>query len=130
MEEFDEELKSAFEEIVGFSLSEAQWDQAGLGAKMSGMGLCRAMEIADAAYIASRVGAYDDCRGLDSQHVLDDGRERAGGITVLGEWLGESQLRYNAKVPATSRVNVNGESKVGKQGELAYKLEGVNGMLC
>ena len=81
------------------------------------------MEIADAAYIASRVGAYDDCRGLDRQHVLDDGREREGDITVLGEWLGEAQGRYNAKVPALSRVNVNGESKVGKQGELAYKLE-------
>jgi hypothetical protein len=85
-QEFDGELRAAFEEVVGFSLSEKQWDQAALPTKLSGMGLCRAADIADAAYLASRAGAYDDCQGLDGQHVWDDGRERDGDITVLGEW--------------------------------------------
>ena len=59
VEEFDEELRAAFEEVVGCSLSEAQWDQAVLGPELSGMRLCTAADIADAAYLASRANSYE-----------------------------------------------------------------------
>ena len=49
VERFDKELSEAFEEVVGFSVSDKQWDQATLGVKSSGLGLCCAADVADAA---------------------------------------------------------------------------------
>ena len=63
VDQFDLELRAAFEEIVGFCVSNKQWDQATLPVKSSGMGLCSASEIADAAYIASRAQALRIVRG-------------------------------------------------------------------
>ena len=62
------------------------------------MGLCRADDIADVAYIASRNDVIDDCR-LDGQHVWDDGplRERPDGSAVIGECLFESMSRVNRR---------------------------------
>eukprot|EP00973_Karenia_brevis_P090220 12401520-Karenia_brevis.AAC.1 len=52
--DFDSELKGAFEEIVGFVMSDDQWKQATLGVKSSSLGICSASQICDAAYLASR----------------------------------------------------------------------------
>ena len=51
-EQFDAELRQTFEEVVGLCLSEEQCDQATMGLGFSGCGLCRASDVADAAYIA------------------------------------------------------------------------------
>eukprot|EP00973_Karenia_brevis_P014662 2000509-Karenia_brevis.AAC.1 len=53
IQDFDRELRGAFEEVVGLALSDEQWDQSTLGIKSSGMGICSASRIADAAYLAS-----------------------------------------------------------------------------
>eukprot|EP00973_Karenia_brevis_P028255 3893536-Karenia_brevis.AAC.1 len=60
--EFDGELRRTFGEIVGLALSDEQWEQATLGVKRSGMGICSASTIADAAYLASRAQTHDDCQ--------------------------------------------------------------------
>eukprot|EP00973_Karenia_brevis_P003017 412405-Karenia_brevis.AAC.1 len=52
--EFDNELRATFEDIVGLVLTDEQWLQATLGVKSSGLGICSASRIADAAYLASR----------------------------------------------------------------------------
>eukprot|EP00973_Karenia_brevis_P010946 1483735-Karenia_brevis.AAC.1 len=54
VEEFDCELRQTFEEVIGLVLSDDQWMQCTLGIKKSGVGVCGASHIADAAYIASR----------------------------------------------------------------------------
>ena len=69
IDEFDSELRQAFQEVVGFSVSDTQWDQACLGIKFSGLGLCRAGDIAEAAYIASRSSAFDACCALDGKQM-------------------------------------------------------------
>eukprot|EP00973_Karenia_brevis_P059480 8281895-Karenia_brevis.AAC.1 len=78
IQDFDEELRSTFEDVVGLVLSDDQWLQATLGVKVSGLGVCSASRIADAAYLASRAQTYEDCVGLDGAHVWDDGRTRSG----------------------------------------------------
>lgn len=125
IEEFDQGLRAAFEEVVGFRVSDRQWDQAALGTKSSGIGLCRAADIADAAYLASRAGAYEECRGLDGRHVWDNGRKREGDIMVLGEWLAGATRRYNETVPACSQITGNNGQGVGKQGLLVEKAKRV-----
>ena len=102
--EFDAELRSAFETVVGLALSEEQWEQASFGVKGSGIGLCRAADVADAAYIASRDACFDECSLIDSNHVWDDGVLREGqGVEVIGEWLGSAVRRVNALIPEQSR---------------------------
>ena len=76
VQEFDDHLKVAFETVVGLATSDAQWEQAGFRVKQSGLGLTRAGDIADVAYLASRDATFDDCRALDRGHVWDDGAAR------------------------------------------------------
>ena len=107
-------------------MSETQWDQASLGVKQSGIGLCCASDIADAAYLASRADAFEDCKGLDRLHVWDDGGRGAGDIgdvDVLGEWLLDATRRYDAKVPVSSRVRDKRGVDIGRQGLLVGKLQ-------
>ena len=100
MQEFDDDLKRTFETVVGLALGQDQWGQAGLRVKQSGLGLSRAGDIADVAYLCSRDAAYDDCLTLDAGHVWDDGARRAhGGTEVIGEWLGGCITRVNAVLP-------------------------------
>eukprot|EP00973_Karenia_brevis_P046456 6442154-Karenia_brevis.AAC.1 len=88
IQEFDYELRQTFEEVVGLVLSEEQWSQCTLGIKNSGLGICSAARIADAAYLASRAQVYEDCQALDGSHVWDDGGVRSGdGVEVIGEWI-------------------------------------------
>ena len=87
--EFDGELRKTFESIAGLVLDDHQWDQASLRVKQSGLGLSRASDLADIAYLASRDGSFDDCVALDGNHVWDDGAPRQSGVVeVIGEWLG------------------------------------------
>ena len=46
---FDGELRRTLESVVGLVLSDQQWEQATLPVKDSGVGLCKAADIADAA---------------------------------------------------------------------------------
>ena len=82
-----------------------------------------ASEIADAAYIASRAQAFEDCKGLDNKHVWDNGEEREGGIVVLGEWLAGATRRYNERVPACSHITGEVVEEGCKQGLLVDKLK-------
>ena len=74
--QFDAEFRQTFEDIVGFRVNESQWDQAALGVKVGGMGITRGNDIADAAYLASRVATHEDCGRMDAQHVWDSGGSR------------------------------------------------------
>ena len=56
IQEFDEELKQTFQVIMGFAVSDEQWEQASFSVKESGLGLCGATDTADAAYVAPRNG--------------------------------------------------------------------------
>ena len=76
VEEFDDNLRSNLEAVVGLALDDGQWEQAGLSVKQSGLGLTRAGDIADAACLASRDAAFDECVVLDGSHVWDDGATR------------------------------------------------------
>jgi len=80
---------------MGVVFSDEQWEQASYPVKESGLGLCRAADIADAPYMASRVGGFDDCVALDAGHVWDDGAPRSQGEgEVIGEWLGGGSTAY------------------------------------
>jgi hypothetical protein len=97
--QFDVELKHTFEVVMGLVVNDEQWEQASYPVKESGLGLCRAADIADAAYMASRVAGFDDCVALDRRHVWDDGAPRSQGDTeVIGEWLGGAVRRINGRV--------------------------------
>ena len=86
--EFDIEVRDTFEGIVALVLSDDQWRQATLGVKFSGLGVCSASRICDAAYLASRAKTFEDCCALDGVHVWDDGHVRNGdSVDVIGEWL-------------------------------------------
>ena len=58
----DDEMRGALEEILGLVLDDAQWEQAALPTRSSGLGLCRASDVADITYIASRHTAFADCK--------------------------------------------------------------------
>ena len=122
--EFDQELRDAFEEVVGCSLSEAQWDQAALGIKFGGFGLCRAGDVASAAYIASRARTLEDCVSIDAKHVWDDGKPREGQEEVIGEWLGGTNHDYDGRVAAGSCIERRREAgdDLGNQGDLTMRL--------
>eukprot|EP00973_Karenia_brevis_P027960 3850781-Karenia_brevis.AAC.1 len=120
--EFDGELRKTLGDIIGLVLSDDQWEQATLGIKRSGLGVCSASNIADAAYLASRAQTHEDCKGLDSQHVWDDGVPREGGEEVIGEWLMGASMRYDDRVPLESAVRGKGHD-IWVRGEFVTKLE-------
>ena len=79
--------------------------------KQSGLGLCRAGDIADVAYLSSRAGAFDDCVALDRRHVWDDGPARDDGQgdildDVVGEWLLGCVTQVNALLPPQARLDL------------------------
>jgi hypothetical protein len=76
VDKFDGPLRRTFEVVGGLATSNEQWEQAGLRVKQGGLGLSRAADIADVAYLCSRDGAFDDCVALDDNHVWDDGAVR------------------------------------------------------
>ena len=84
---FDEEMRGALEDILGLVLDDAQWEQASLPTRSSGLGLCRASDVADIAYIASRHTTFADCRALDASHVWDDGTVRGDGTPDVIQFL-------------------------------------------
>ena len=83
VQEFDDDLKRTFETVVGLALGPGQWEQAGLRVKQAGLGLSRAGDLADVAYLCSRDATFDDCLTLDRGHVWDDGALRADGGTEV-----------------------------------------------
>ena len=100
IKEFDDSLRHTFETVLGLATSDEQWEQAGLRVKASGLGLSRAGDLADVAYLCSRDVTYDDCQALDSRHVWDDGVDRSDReIEFLGEWLGDCVRRVNLCLP-------------------------------
>eukprot|EP00973_Karenia_brevis_P005379 733635-Karenia_brevis.AAC.1 len=44
-------------------------------------------------------------------------------VDIIGEWLLDATRRYDAKVPACSKIFDRGREAVGKQGELVSKLQ-------
>ena len=97
VQEFDDNLRVTFETAVGLATSDGQWEQAGFKVKQSGLGLTRAGDISDVAYLASRDATFEDCVALDAGHVWDDGTVRGDeGVAVIGEWLGSCLTRVNA----------------------------------
>ena len=112
------------EDVVGLRLDSVQWDQASLGVKCGGLGIGTVSVLGDAAYIASRGQAFDDCRAIDTHHVWDDGAIRFGADeTVIGEWLFGVCFRYDLRVPEGSRLQGCGPADVGKQRLLVGKTE-------
>ena len=119
VKEFDENLRSTFETVVGLATSEEQWEQAGLRVKGSGLGLSRAGDLADVAYLSSRDATYDDCVALDARHVWDDGVDRPDqAIEIIGEWLGGCVSRVNACLPEIGQFREGIRPGTAKQGLL------------
>ena len=91
---------------------------------MGGMGIIRGSDIADAAYLASRAATYEDCISMDDKHVWDNGPARRDNrVEVLGEWVFNAALRYDSKVPETSKVSGREYTNIDKQKMLVGKLE-------
>ena len=124
VQEFDDHLKVAFETVVGLATSDEQWEQAGLKVKESGLGLSRAGDIADVAYLASRDATFDDCVALDGRHVWGDGSARGdGGVAVIGEWLGGCVARVNARMHELARFGLGRRLGSVKQGLLMAVIQ-------
>ena len=107
--EFDEELRVTFQAGVGLVLDETQWEQASYKTKQSGVGLCRATDVADAAYLASRGSTFEDCQALDRRHVWDDGAPR--GMVMLMSLGNDCFL---ASLVLTGLFRTNRNSYLGK----------------
>ena len=119
MKEFDDCLRTTFKNVVGLATSDEQWEQAGLRVKESGLGLSRAGDLADVAYLCSRDVTFDDCQALDSNHVWDDGVDRTDReIEFLGEWLGGCVTRVNACLPEIARFRLGRRPGTAMQGLL------------
>ena len=90
--------------------------------KQGGLGLSRAGDLADVAYLCSRDAAFDDCVALDGNHVWDDGAVRPGSgdgpVTVIGEWLCGSVTRVNGRLPDSARFAFGARPGTAKQGLL------------
>ena len=56
---------------VGLGLTDEQWGQATLPISKGGVGMREGVGVADAAYVASRVGTREVCRALDGEYVLE-----------------------------------------------------------
>ena len=92
--------------------------------RQSGLGLTRAGDIADAAYLASRDAAFDECVELDRGHVWDDGATRGdGGVAVIGEWLCGCVARVSARMPELARFGFGSRLGIVKQGLLMKVIE-------
>ena len=120
MHEFDGSLRDAFQSVCGLVLDDDQWEQASLRVKQSGLGLTRAADVADVAYLASRDTTFDDCLAMDRRHAWDDGSPgEQRQDEVIGEWLGNCVRRVNGALPEQSRFGL-GSRPVGtiKQGLL------------
>ena len=65
--------------LWGIVVNDMQGAQASYPVKESGVGLCRADDIANTAYMASRAGGVDDYVALDARHVWDDSAPRSQG---------------------------------------------------
>ena len=112
------------EDILGFRVSDCQWDQAALGVRAGGMGITRGSDIADAAYLASRAATHEDCVKMDSLHVWDNGQAKdSERADILGEWVFNAARRYDSKVPDCSKVSGVPYTSIDKQRELVGKLE-------
>ena len=119
VDEFDDNLRSTFESVVSLATSEGQWEQAGFKVKQSGLGLTRAGDIADVAYLASRDATFDGCVALDRGHVWDDGTARGDeGVAVIGEWLAACVSRVNERLHELSRFGFGRHLGIVKQGLL------------
>ena len=104
---------------MGLAVDEEQWEQAGLRVKQSGLGLSRASDLADVAYLASRDATYEDCLALDGRHVWDDGSPNENRpVEVIGEWLGGCVSRVNLLLPETGRFGPGKRPGTAKQGLL------------
>ena len=124
VKEFDDNLRSTFESVVGLATSEEQWEQAGLRVKESGLGLSRAGDLADVAYLSSRDVTFDDCQALDRSHVWDDGVDRPDReIEFLGEWLGACVTRVNAFMPEIGRFRFGRRPGTAAQGLLTEVVQ-------
>ena len=106
IKEFDDSLRRTFETVVGLATSDEQWEQAGLRVKEAGLGLSRAGDLADVAYLCSRDNTFEDCQALDGRHVWDDGVDRTDReIEFLGEWLGGCRGRGGeSRAPRRARL--------------------------
>ena len=105
--------------MVGLANSEKQREQAGFKVNQSGVGLTRAGDIADVAYLASRDATFDDCVALDRGHVWDDGTVRGDeGVAVIGEWLAACVSRVNERLPELARFGFGRHLGIVKQGLL------------
>lgn len=63
-------------------------------------------DIADVAYLSSRDATYEECLGLDSKHVCDDGTVRGNGsVEVIGEWFCGCVSRANAHLEEPVRFH-------------------------
>jgi len=119
VKDFDASLRSTFENVVGLATSDAQWEQAGLRVKESGLGLSRAGDLADVAYLCSRDVTFEDCQALDCNHVWDDGVDRTDReIEFLGEWLSGCVTRVNACLPEVARFRMGRRPGTAMQGLL------------
>ena len=119
IKEFDSSLRHTFETVVGLATSDEQWEQAGLRVKESGLGLSRAGDLADVAYLCSRDVTFDDCIALDRRHVWDDGEDRTDReIEFLGEWLQACVGRVNACLPEIARFRLGRRPGTAMQGLL------------
>ena len=56
---FDSSIRDCFECIMGRSFDSTMWEQAVLPVHESGLGLTKSLDIADAAYCASRAAMRD-----------------------------------------------------------------------
>lgn len=64
MQAFDAALHDAFCAVTGFTLHGQTWKQAQLPVGSGSLGLRSAVDMADAAYIGSRVAVLDSCQAL------------------------------------------------------------------
>ena len=113
-----------FETAMGLATSDGQWEQAGFKVKQSGLGLTRAGDIADVAYLASGDATFEDCVALDGGHVWDDGTVRGDeGVAVIGEWLGSCLTRVNSRMPELARFGFGRHLGIVKQGLLMEVIQ-------
>ena len=63
--EFDQLVRSCFSSLTGLHLDAGQWEQAGLGFALGGLGLRSTALDAPAAYLASVGGCMDLCSQVD-----------------------------------------------------------------
>ena len=114
--QLDMELRQTFEDIIGFRVNEAQWDQVALGVKHGGIGMTRGIDITDAEYLASWAATHEDCVNMDSRHVRDNGHARAGERKEFwGKWLLNAALQYDCKAPESCKVSVVPSTGMDKQ---------------